>query len=227
MNKSKYILSTTALALVMGFALPSLADDRLSNEGRWYGKIYSGASFLGDESFNQTGVATAGATGDGSFDTGWGAGAAAGYFFTDNLAMELAWDYRSNDNDSIDFSDGANFSEGNYASNIFFLNGYYHFDPIQQSKFRPYIGGGLGFIEEIDLDLEAGGTETSYSADGEFAAQLIAGTSYAINGNWDINADVRYVRAWGMDLKNEDGAGEIKDIDYDPVSVMAGVTYKF
>lgn len=198
-----------------------------SNEGRFYGKIYGGANFLGDESYDQAGVATAGATGDSSFDTGMMAGAAAGYFFTDNIAAEIAWDYRRNDSDSNTFSDGTNFSSGDYASNIFFLNGYYHFNPVMKSKFRPYLGAGLGYVQEIDLDLEAGGVETSYSSDGEVAAQLIAGTAYELTKSWDLTADVRYVRAWGMDLKQENGTGQIKDIDYDPVSVTFGAVYKF
>lgn len=215
------LLSTTFLI----FSGSAIAQD--SNEGRFYGKIYGGVNVLGDESYNQTGVATAGATGDSSFDTGMMAGAAAGYFFTDNIAAEIAWDYRRNDSDSNTFSDGTNFSSGDYASNIFFLNGYYHFNPVMKSKFRPYLGAGLGYVQEIDLDLEAGGVETSYSSDGEVAAQLIAGTSYALTKSWDLTADVRYVRAWGMDLKQENGTSQINDIDYDPVSVTFGAVYKF
>ena len=225
------ILTTAKLAcallgatfLLLG--VPAVAQD--SNEGRFYGKIYGGANFLGDESYDQTGVVTAGATGDSSFDTGMMAGAAAGYFFTDNITAEIAWDYRRNDSDNNIFSDGTNFSSGDYASNIFFLNGYYHFDPVMKSKFRPYLGAGLGYVQEIDLDLEAGGVETSYSSDGELAVQLIAGASYALTKNWDLTADVRYVRARGMDLKQENGTGQIKDIDYDPVSVIFGAVYKF
>lgn len=227
--KSKIITGKLTYAL-LGATLLSFSASAISqnsNEGLFYGKIYGGANFLSAESYNQTGVATAGATGDSSFDKGMMAGAAAGYFFTDNIAAEIAWDYRRSDSDSNTFSDGTNFSSGDYASNIFFLNGYYHFNTVMKSKFRPYLGAGLGYVQEIDLDLEAGNVETSYSSDGEFAAQLIVGTSYELTQSWDLTADVRYVRALGMDLKQENGTAQINDIDYVPVSVTFGTVYKF
>lgn len=222
--KSK-IFYTLLGASLLSFSAPVIAED--SNKGRFYGKLYGGANFLGDKSFNQSGIAATDATGDASYDTGMMAGAAAGYFLTNNIAAEIAWDYRRNESDSYTFSDGTNFKDGDFASNIFFLNGYYHFDAVKQSKFKPYVGAGLGYVQEIDVDLENGGVEQSYSSDGEVAAQLIAGTSYALTKNFDLTADVRYVRAWDMDLEQENGSGKIKDIDYDPVTLSIGAVYKF
>jgi hypothetical protein len=83
---------------------------------------------------------------------------------------------------------------------------YYHLDPIMNSKFRPYVGAGLGYVQEIDIDLKnVGGVETSYSQDGEIAYQLIAGTSYGLTENWDLTADVRYMRVDSINLKREAG----------------------
>jgi outer membrane protein W len=215
-------------AALFSASAPAWADGTINNQGRFFGKIYGGASMLGDQDLSQTGVAAAGAKADASFDSGWMAGAAGGYYFTDNIAAEIAWDYRSNGLDKANFGGGTNFSEGDFASNIFFVNGYYHFNPVMNSKFRPYVGAGLGFVEEIDIDLEtAGGVETSYTNDGEVAYQLIAGASYGLTNDWDLTADVRYVRVSGIDLKNEKGAGELKNVDYDPVSLTVGAVYKF
>jgi outer membrane protein W len=214
-------------AAILSTGVPAWANDGMNNEGKFFGKIYGGASMLGDQDISQTGVAAAGATSDASFDSGWTAGGAAGYYFTNNIAAEIAWDYRNNGLDKANFSDGTNFNEGDFASNIFFVNGYYHFDHVMSSKFRPYLGAGLGYVEEIDIDLEASGVETSYSNDGELAYQFIAGTSYGLNSNWDLIADVRYIRADSMNLKNESGTGELRDVDYDPVSLNLGAVYKF
>ncbi len=224
--KSKFYSFVLGAAIFLS-ASPSKAENLVSNEGRFFGKLYSGSSILGDQNLSQTGVATAGATGDASFDTGWMAGAAVGYYFTDNIAAELAWDYRSNGLNKANFSDGKNFNEGDFASNIFFLNGYYHFNPVLNSRFRPYLGTGLGFVEEIDMDLKSNGVETSYSNDGELAYQFIAGTSYSLTKNWDLTADVRYMRVDGITLKNEKGTGELRNVDYDPVSLTVGAVYKF
>lgn len=222
MTNSNPLLSALTTAFLLS-STAAMADEA----GRFYGKIYGGASILGDKDFDQTGIAASSATGDGSFSTGWFAGAAAGYYFTENFAAEIAWDYRTNGNDNIDFSDGTAFSDGNYASNIFFLNGYYHFDKIGDSNFKPYLGAGLGFVEEIDMDLEKAGVETSYSQEGEFAYQLIAGTSYELNDNWDLTADARYMRLRSIDLADEAGAGAIQGINYDPFSITLGALYKF
>jgi outer membrane protein W len=207
----------------------AMAEDGMGNQGRFFGKLYGGPSLLGNQKIQQTGVAAAGATSDASFDTGYAFGGAAGYYFTENLATELAWDYRNNSLDKADFGGGTNFAEGDYASNIFFLNGYYHFNPVMASKFRPYLGAGIGFVEEIDIDLKAaGGAETSYSQSGKIAPQLIAGTSYALSKDWDLNADVRYMKVSGIDFKDEKGGvAKLKNVDYDPVTLTVGITYKF
>ena len=99
---------------------------------------------------------------------------AFGYRYGNGWSAELDWEYRTNDNDSIDFSDGASFSDGDFSSNIIYLNGYYTFNS-GSPVFRPYIGAGAGWVEEIDLDLETGGMETSYSSDGDIAWQIMAG----------------------------------------------------
>ena len=217
----KYIVTFALLGATLLYSVPAFAKD--SDKGRRYIKLYGGTNFIGDKSYNQTEVAAAGTIGNSSFDTGMMTGAAVGYFFTDHTAAEIAWDYRRNESDSNTFSDGTNFSSGDYASNMFFLNGYYHFDRIMESKLRPYLGVGLGYVQEIDLDLEAG----SYSSGGEFATQFVAGTSYSLSKNWDLNADVRFVRASSMNLDQENGAGTIKGIDYNPIAVSVGAIYKF
>ena len=217
------------VATILSAGVPAWANDSMSNEGKFFGKLYGGTSMLGDQSISQTGVAAAGATSDESFDVGMVAGGAVGYYFTDNISAELAWDYRSNSLDKANFSDGTNFKDGDFASNIFFVNGYYHLDPVMNSKFRPYFGAGLGYVQEIDFDLKnASGVETSYSQDGEIAYQLMAGTSYGLTENWDLTADVRYMRADSINLKRETGSSaELRNVDYDPVSLTVGVVYKF
>jgi outer membrane protein W len=214
---------------ILSVGSPTWAADSTSNEGKFFGKLYGGTSMLGDQKISQTGVAAAGATSNASFDAGMVVGGAAGYYFTDNISAELAWDYRSNGLGKANFSDGTNFKDGDFASNSFFVNGYYHLDPVMNSKFRPYVGAGLGYVQEIDIDLKnASGVETSYSQDGEIAYQLIAGTSYGLTENWDLTADVRYMRADSINLKRENGGtAELRNVDYDPVSLTVGAVYKF
>jgi outer membrane protein W len=218
----KTLAAVTALGLVI-FSHGAHAENK-----KWYAKLNAGTSFLGDQDFKQSGVATAGATGKGEYSSGWVAGGAFGYRITDNWAAEIAWDYRTNENDKTKFSDGTSVSGGDFASNIIFLNGYYRFDPVMNTKLRPYLGLGLGWVEEIDMDLKtSSGVENSYSAENEFASQLMAGIEYPIAQNWDFSTEIRYTKVSDIELKQESGSKKITGIDYDPITVAVGITYNF
>jgi len=66
---------------------------------------------------------------------------------------------------------------GNYASTGLALNGFYSFNAFGSDKVRTYIGAGLAWLTEVDIDFEQGGNELSYSGDG-FGVQLLAGARY-------------------------------------------------
>jgi len=214
----KYLYVAAALSL----SNPAFADDT----GKWYVKLYSGVSSLSDQSTKQTGVAAPGSSGKIKNDSGFMAGGSVGYNYTNNLSVELAWDYRSNDS-KTNFSDGTNFNDGDFASNIFFLNGRYTFESLMQTKMRPYIGAGIGYVQEIDVDLESNGVENSYSEGGEIAYQFMAGVSYPVSDRIELDAGLRYVRVDSIKFDRESGAGELRDVDYDPLSFAVGLSYKF
>jgi outer membrane protein W len=216
-KKLTLILVTTAFIYK-----PAFADDT----GKWFVKLYGGTSTLSDQSTKQIDVASAGATGKIKNDSGFMAGGSVGYNYTNNLSVEVAWDYRSNDS-KTNFSDGSRFNDGDFASNIFFLNSRYTFNSLSQTKLRPYVGIGLGYVEEIDVDLKSGGVERSYSKDSEFAYQFMAGAIYPVTERIDLDAGLRYVRVDNIKLKRESGSGELRNVDYDPLSFAVGLSYKF
>lgn len=199
---------------------PALAD------GNYYIKPHLGISIVQDNDFDQAGVAAAGAGGDGSYDNGFATGLAFGYRYGNGWSAELDWEYRRNDNDGVAFADGTRFDDGDIASNIFYLNGYYTFEE-GFGRLRPYVGAGLGWVQEIDLDLESGGVETSYSGDGDIAWQLMVGAEADIADNWRMQGELRYGRVAGVDLDAESGAGRIRDLDYDTWTIGLGVIYDF
>lgn len=195
-------------------------------QGNFYLKPHAALSIVQDNDFGQSGIAAAGATGDGSYGSGFSTGLALGYRYGNGLSAEIDWEYRRNDNDAVTFSDGTRFTDGDIASNTFYLNGYYTFAEAL-GRVRPYVGAGIGWIQEIDLDLETGGVETSYSGDGDIAWQLMAGVETPLARNWRLQGEVRYTRVAGVDLEQEGGAGRITDLDYDAWTVGVGVIYDF
>jgi outer membrane protein W len=224
-KKDIFMLKKIGIILTVSTLISNaaFADDT----GKWSVKLYGGISTMGDQSIEQTGVpGVTGATGTINSDNGFMAGGSVGYNYTNNLSVELAWDYRSNDS-KTNFSDRTSFNDGNFASNIFFVNGKYTFDTIPQTNLRPYIGAGLGYVQEIDLDLVNGGVEYSYSKNNEMAYQFMTGITYTLTKKIDLDAGLRYVRVDSINLKRENGSGELRNVDYDPLSLAIGLSYKF
>lgn len=209
------------------FATNAYAFD---SDGRLYAKIYTGRSFLSEDDFDQVGLATIGAKATNEGTTGSIAGAAIGYYVTSAISMEVAWDHRSNDVDKVLFSDGLEFNQGEYETNIFFLNGYYHFGRLGNNAIHPHIGAGIGYVNKNELTLSGNGTDYSYSQDSDdtqLAYQLIAGVAFEVFANLSLNLDARYTKLYSVDFNSDTDSGTITGLDYDPFSVTVGASIKF
>ena len=172
MQYHKLIAATGLLVLT---STPALAEDS------WFVRPYVGLSQMSDIDGDFSNIDSLSGKADIDLDTGFTGGIGVGYNYTDNFAVEFGWEYRSNDSEVV-LADTSEFDDGNYASNIFYLNGHYRFAP--NGDWRPYVGGGLTWVEEVDIDLERGGEELSYSGDGDVGYQLFAGVDYRINRNF-------------------------------------------
>ena len=157
-------------------------------------------------------------------DSGFTPGIAFGKQLNDRWAAELAWEYRSNDSNTT-LADGDDYPQGNYASSVFALNGYYHF--ASDNPWQPYLGAGVMLVQEIDLDLERDGVEQSYSGDGDVGLQVMAGVRYAFNDDWSLLGELRYGRFSGVELQGENNSGRLTDLDYDPLTLGLGLQYNF
>lgn len=209
------------VVVVSGFAAAPVVQ---ADEPGWYLRAHGGLSNLDDTSGRTT------ATGSDaklvlSTDSGSFLGMAGGYNYGNGWRAEVAWDYRSNDSTGV--IDGIDvFTAGDYASNTFFLNGVYGIDI--GSPWRPYLGAGLAWVQEIDVDLEADGTEQSYSSSGEVGFQAFAGVDYPISSQWVINFELRYTNIGAIDLDAEAEAfGTVTGLDYAHTSLQIGLTYRF
>ena len=216
-------LKSLSIATLLGAI--SLSTDLQAQEAGWYLRAHGGLSELDDTSGNTVGLGIPDGKADVTVDNGFFAGAAAGYRYGPNWSVEVAWEYRSNDSETR-LPDGTRFSDGNYASNTLFLNGMYHF--ASSGKWDPYLGAGIGWQQEIDLDLEGLGPELSYSGDGGVGFQLFGGVNYHLTERWALNGELRYGSFDDVDLEGESGApGEIESLDYSQLSAQLGVIFKF
>jgi len=206
--------ATAGLVALLFVSTPSLA----SESSHFYLKPYAGISYMNDVTRTDNAVNT-----EIELDKGMALGAAFGYQFNTNVALELAWEYRSNDSETR--VGNTFFPEGNYASNIVYVNSIYTFDGFE--KWRPYLGLGLGWIQEIDLDLEQNGIEQSLSNSGNLAYQGFVGVEYHWSAAWSFHTELRHAGAKSGTLENELSKERFGSLNYKPFTWQVGAKYRF
>ena len=216
---------TLLLLLVLTLSCLHYTVTAHADAGKWYLSAHTGVSQLGDTSGQTLNVGSTNGKASIGLDNGFLAGMAVGYRYATNWMAEIAWEYRSNDSETM-LADGTKFNDGNYASNVFYLNGLYHFSI--RGNWEPYVGVGLGWIQEIDLDLEDSNVEISYSGDGNIGWQFIAGINYHLNDDWSITGKLRYAEFGSIDLADESSALDtIQSLEYAPATYELGIAYRF
>lgn len=200
------------------------ASTAFAKSGEYFIRPVFGLSILSDMTAQTTGIGQSDGQTKITVDDGFSAGIGFGYNYTENFSIELFWEYRSNDSQVL-LNDDTFFEEGNYASNIFNLNGYYFFDA--QSNWQYYTGVGLGWVQEIDIDLETKENELSYSGSGDIAIQVFAGINYQISENVKANIELRVSNANVSSLEGEETVGSISKLDYRPTTLQVGFSWLF
>ena len=196
-----------------------------ASEDRWFLRPQVGLSLISDFQARSNKVAGFSGPAEIKLDNGFAAGIGIGYRYSPNFAVELAWEYRSNDSEAL-IDGGTSLGSGNYASNTFFLNGLYFFS--QSGRWQPYLGAGLSWLQEIDLDFEQDGVESSYSGDGDIGYQLFAGLNYDLTPDWGLQTELRYGSITSITLESEAGDGSsFSGMDYQPFTVQVGLIYRF
>lgn len=216
------------ISLATAFACSSQsANAQSTNDGSLYLDLRLGGVALGDKDISQTEPDGSLVNGEAEFSVGYTGGLGLGYYLTDNIAAEVAWDYRRSNIKAFSLSDGSNIAGGDYASNAVTASLYYHFGSLGDSGIRPFVSAGAGFIEEIDFDQDVQSGDREFQASGDFIYQLSAGASYAIGDNWDIKGEVKYLNMGDTNLESPDGLSSINAINYDPLTFTLGVRFKF
>ncbi len=106
----------------------------------------------------------------------------------------------------------------------------YHFAP--NSNIRPYVGAGVNytyfFDEKVAGALNAPGADVSMESSWGLAVQ--AGVDIALNDDWFVNADVKYIdmnTTANFNASNALGIPLSVDVDVDPVVWGIGIGRRF
>jgi outer membrane protein len=203
--------------------MASVSAQSNPNPNGWYASVYGTFSSLSSTNIAETRPAAPNIAGQAKFDAGRGIGGAVGKNFDNGTyALEIAWDYQSAGLKSI----AGVKVDGDFASNIYWLNGYRRFTPI--SGWTPYLGAGVGYVQEIDIDIDRAGKELEYSRSGSLGFQAIAGVKRQLNANWSLMADAKYMQvSKGPDRATLAGSALTVRPKYRPLSFHVGVVYSF
>ena len=192
-------------------------------------KFYCGFPSTLDDNYSQLAITSVGdvAVASSTFSNGWAAGASIGKFITNNFSYELALESRLNDIDAVSFSDGSIFTEGNFSSNIWFINGYYYFDNLKVQNFSPYFGAGLGYAVGVDLYLEHSGSRLLFSTGDKFMGQFIFGAYLPIDDDLKLDVSVRYLNLNDLELSQVSSLGRLSKLSYKNYAIIFGTHITF
>lgn len=213
--------------LVLGMAVACLTTSTLADsEEGFYANVSGGINFLGDQTLDVV-IGSGVASSDAGFDASFAGGGAVGYRFANNISVEGEFLYRRAELDSVNLGDIGTFSDGDFANTQINVNAYYHFGLEALPAIEPYIGAGLAYINEVDIDLEdAGGVEREFESD-EFGFEIMAGARYAVFDRGFVDVGVRYMPIGGVDLERSNGSADSISSDYDPFMLTAKFGWRF
>jgi opacity protein-like surface antigen len=223
MNVIRSLGIPTLTACLVALVLPVQSD---AEPQGFYVTAYAQASRLSSTTFDEIGDANLGVGLTAEFDTGFGLGGDFGFLYGNGWAAELEWNWRRHELKSLEGAGSAAVSEGDFASNILFVNGLRRFD--HTGGWVPYLGLGIGWVQEIDFDLNSTATERAWSKQGDLGVQLLGGAEIPLADKWRMTADLRLLRLGKQKLNAEEGVtGQLAKPEYDPVSVQIGLRRLF
>ena len=149
-----------------------------------------------------------------------------GYDFG-NFRVEATLDHKNGDVDALTVTAPAAVAKadasGNYSIKSIFLSAYYDI-PLGDSKFSPYIGGGIG---KSTLDIESityQGATTDGDSDDQTSYQGTIGVSYATTESSDVFVQGTYQTIGKASIDGDLGC-DVDDITN--LGVSMGLRFKF
>jgi outer membrane protein W len=212
----------------LAWTTPAAAQDS-PEDRRWYLTLNGGWSGIRDASATLQPPGGPSTSGELKLDSGYLFGGSVGYRIDPSFRVEGEVAYRNNGVDSTTVAGiDARQNDADLASLALMINGLYDFDGWQTSfaRFRPFVGAGLGWAQEIDVDLKIGGVEREFSGDG-FAYQLMGGVNWYYRSGWFAGARLKWFDAGSVDLDGSTASlGKLK-ADYSGLSAELSLGYRF
>ena len=146
-----------------------------------------------------------------------------------NLRTEIELSFRNNDVSSLLTPTGELPVTGQLQTFSGMANAYWEFVNSPTGRFKPYFGGGVGFLSATaDLALASDPTLGANDPDSSssFAYQWMAGVNFKVSNHLDLFGEYRFTDAesFGIPSDRDDLSG---DFGYSASSVGGGFRWKF
>ncbi|CAM3047921.1 Outer membrane protein beta-barrel domain-containing protein [Pseudomonas gessardii] len=200
-----------------------------------YVTIMGGLNWVAPHDLNQNNVNFVEVELDESLHSGLASGLAVGWRFPVGLRPELELSYRKNAlvrfNNRVYDGGGSIDAKGEERASSLMANLWYEgFNlPASFSRFSPYIGGGVGYIDLSVSGLKAGGVSFGGThRDTVMAYQLGAGFGYELSQQWAMLLEYRYLKTRTAHFGDIQGLppGDVS-MTYGAQSLMLGLRYGF
>lgn len=213
MTSTKTHVSTVAGLMMI------VSSTCLAQGDAWYVAGTLGASFANDSDNTQAGM-----TITSELDTGAIVSAAVGHTFG-GIRAEGEIAYIVNEISALKVSGlGSAPASGDMSAAALMANVYYDFDT--NSKWKPFVGGGIGYANVSIDNLTSLGVAVADDNAGAFAYQVKAGVGYAFTDSLDGTLGYRFFGTASADMVDAGGAPFTSDGLQTHV-IEVGVRYKF
>lgn len=214
---------------LLGLGLSLLIPQAVTAEEKqhYYVELSLGQSLLGEDAFFADAAGLPVGDAEVDYDTGFTSGFAFGYRPTPRWRIETEYLYRTDELSSAEFSDGTLFEDGDFSSVTLSLNAYYSFrlwtSSTSDQTVDFYVGAGLGWIQEVDIDLERDGQEVEFETD-DTGFQWMLGLDWQFSERWSGVFEFRSFAASDVEMRGETG---LVRSDYTPVNLILALGYRF
>ena len=201
------LLAASSLTFLSGNSLKANEE----NSSGMYGTINLGAATASDIVVIGGGTIEA--------EPGFSFEGSLGYDFGETFRVDISY---TNSNPGFDGTP-VGIADGNYSAGSFMLNGYLDF-PLEDSKWEPFIGVGIG-LSEIDVSDLCTAAANTDCTDNVFTFGLSGGVSYALNPSTSILGKVTYLGFGDINITNLGVAGEVREAE--TISTQIGLRFNF
>ncbi|NCF29114.1 MAG: outer membrane beta-barrel protein [Gammaproteobacteria bacterium] len=191
----KRAIASAGIVALLAMLLPSAA---WAQDKPWYVAAGLGASFVNDvdstdsTGFNITAELDTGIVGTGAFGRSFG-----------NFRAEGELSYSTNDVSTVSALGVSLGASGDISTVGFMVNGYYDFDT--NSKWKPYIGGGIGGANVSLNNVSVVGVPLADDDTTVFAYQAKVGVAYEFSPAWEGTLGYRFFGTEDADFVDTDG----------------------